>query len=119
MLQLHPESLTKNGQDFVVLPYAEFQQIQELLEDLEDLEDLRQAKAEQKDDSIYSLELVKNILFQSEHNWENALKKLKTETPENQAENIKKLFDSWDQCNDEQEQQETLEIIQSMEKVAI
>jgi hypothetical protein len=36
MLQLHPETLTKNGQDFVVLPYAEFQQIQKLLEDLED-----------------------------------------------------------------------------------
>ncbi|PZV28256.1 MAG: hypothetical protein DCF12_00635 [Snowella sp.] len=119
MLQLHPEPLTKNGQDFVVLPYAEFQQIQELLEDLENLEDLRQAKAEQKDDPIYSLEAVKNILFQSEHNWENALEKLKTETPENQAEKIKKLFDSWNQSNDEQEQKATLEIIQSVEKVAI
>jgi|688.fasta_scaffold679795_1 formate dehydrogenase maturation protein FdhE len=101
MLQLHPEPLTKNGQGFVVLPYAEFQQIQKLLEDLEDLEDLRQAKAEQKDDSTYSLEVVKNILFQSEHNWENALEQLKTEIPENQAEKIKKLFDSWDQFNDE------------------
>ena len=119
MLQLHPEPLTKNGQNFVVLPYAEFQQIQELLEDLEDLEDLRQAKAEQKDDPTYSLETVKNILFQSEHNWENALEKLKTETPENQAEKIKKLFDSWDQFNDEQEQQETLEIIQNLERVSI
>ena len=119
MLQLHPEPLTKNGQDFVVLPYVEFQQIQELLEDLEDLEDLRQAKAEQKDDPTYSLEVVKNILFQSEHNWENALEKLKTVAPENQAENIKKLFDSWDQSNDEQEQKAILEIIQSIEKVAI
>ena len=119
MLQLHPEPLTKNGQDFVVLPYAEFQQIQELLEDLEDLEDLRQAKAEQKDDPTYSLEVVKNILFQSEHNWENALEKLKEETPENQSEKIKKLFDSWDQFNDEQEQQETLEIIQNLERVSI
>jgi hypothetical protein len=119
MLQLHPEPLTKNGQNFVVLPYAEFQQIQELLEDLENLEDLRQAKAEQKDDPTYSLEVVKNILFQSEHNWENALEQLKTDTPENQAENIKRLFDSWDQFDDEQEQKETLEIIQSIEKVTI
>jgi len=76
MLQLHPEPLTKNGQDFVILPY-------------------------------------------SEHNWENALEKLKIETPENQAEKIKKLFHSWDQFNDEQAQQETLEIIQSLEKIAI
>lgn len=89
MLQLHPEPLTKNGQDFIVLPYAEFQQIQELLKDLDDLEDLRQAKAEQKDDSTYSLEIVKNILFQSEHNWANVLEQLKTETLENQAEKSK------------------------------
>ncbi|MGL5035040.1 MAG: hypothetical protein ACRC6M_14690 [Microcystaceae cyanobacterium] len=113
MLQLHPEPLTKNGQDFVVLPYAEFQQIQKLLEDL------RQVKAEQTDDLTYSLKVVKNILFQSENNWENAVEQLKTETPENQAKKIKQLFEYWERLDDQQEQKATLEIIQSLEKVAI
>jgi hypothetical protein len=31
MIDLHPEFLTKNGQEFAILPYEEFVKIQELL----------------------------------------------------------------------------------------
>lgn len=31
MIDLHPEFLTKNGQEFAILPYDEFRKIQEIL----------------------------------------------------------------------------------------
>ena len=116
MLDLHPETLTKNGQDFIVLPYAEFKQIQRILGYLQHLENLQQAKVQQKDAEIDSL---KNISLQSSINWENVLKELELENPENQSEKIKQLFDCWDQLNDEQEQRETLTIIKNLEKTSI
>ncbi len=35
MIELHPQFLTKNGQEFVLLPSEEFMTIQKLLENLE------------------------------------------------------------------------------------
>lgn len=49
MIELHPKILRKNGKnEFVVLPYDEFEAIKELLEDAEDLMELRRARARDK-----------------------------------------------------------------------
>ena len=45
MIDLHPETLSKNGRQFVLLPHEEFEAIQEELDQLEDLRALREAKA--------------------------------------------------------------------------
>ena len=46
MFRLHPEILKRKGENqFVVLPYEEYEAVREALEDLEDLRDLREAKA--------------------------------------------------------------------------
>ena len=45
-MELHPQLIEKNGKnEFVVLPFAEFEALTELLQDYEDLMDLRSAKA--------------------------------------------------------------------------
>jgi hypothetical protein len=45
MLTLHPQVIKKDGlEEFVVLPWREFQQLAELLEDAIDLQELRRAK---------------------------------------------------------------------------
>lgn len=47
MIRLHPQILKKNGRnEFVILPYAEFEAIQERLEEADDLLALRQAREE-------------------------------------------------------------------------
>jgi len=47
MITLHPQILKKNGREqFVILPYREFQAIQELLEDADDVLALEAARAE-------------------------------------------------------------------------
>lgn len=44
-MELHPQIIQKNGQnEFVILPFEEFEAITELLEDHEDLRMLREAK---------------------------------------------------------------------------
>lgn len=63
MLQLHPEFITKNGnEEFAVLPYEEFVKIQDLLEDLEDLQDLKKAKKEERNSPSIPLSEVKKML---------------------------------------------------------
>jgi PHD/YefM family antitoxin component YafN of YafNO toxin-antitoxin module len=48
-MELHPQILQKNGKnEFVVLPYEEFEALRELAEDYEDLYDLREAKAQER-----------------------------------------------------------------------
>lgn len=44
MIELHPEIIKKNGNEFVVLPYEEYEALKELLADYQDLLDLRAAK---------------------------------------------------------------------------
>ena len=48
MIELHPQFLTNNGQEFVLLPSEEFRTIQKLLENLEELEALRNIKEKNK-----------------------------------------------------------------------
>lgn len=54
--------------------------------------------------------------------WENAINEINPTDIVRQQErktNIKKLFESWNELDDEQEQQETLEIIDSMKGISI
>ncbi|MEH1808120.1 hypothetical protein [Nostoc sp.] len=54
--------------------------------------------------------------------WENAINEINhTDTVKQQGKktNIKKLFESWNELDEEQEQQETLEIIESMKGISI
>ena len=63
MIELHPEILKKNGKnEFVVLPYEEFQALQELLADAEDVLELRRAKAEEADAPTVSLDQARREL---------------------------------------------------------
>jgi hypothetical protein len=55
-------------------------------------------------------------------NWENAINEInKSDTikKEDRKNNIQKLFASWNESDDQQEQQETLEIIESMDGISI
>lgn len=54
--------------------------------------------------------------------WENAINEINhTDTVKQQGRktNIKKLFESWNELDEEQEQQESLEIIESMKGISI
>jgi len=63
MIELHPEILRKNGKnEFVVLPYEEFEALRELLEEAEDLLELRRAKAEDADAPALSVQDVRREL---------------------------------------------------------
>lgn len=63
MIELHPEILKKNGKnEFVVLPYEEFEAIRALLEDVEDVLELRKARAEEGDAATLSLDEVRREL---------------------------------------------------------
>ncbi len=60
MIQLHPEILRKHGKnEFVVLPYEEFEQLQELLADVQDLLELRAAKEQEAQAPTRSLDELK------------------------------------------------------------
>lgn len=63
MIDLHPEILKKDGRnEFVVLPYEEFEAIRALLEDAEDVLELRKAKAEEGDAPTRPLDDVRREL---------------------------------------------------------
>lgn len=49
--------------------------------------------------------------------WDNAINQINTS--ERNQEKIKQLFDSWAELDDENEQKETLKIIESLEDVSI
>ena len=58
-MKLHPQILEKEGKnEFVVLPYEEYQALMELMHDYVDLRDLREAKEESKKDKSIPLEKV-------------------------------------------------------------
>ncbi|MBE9256554.1 MULTISPECIES: hypothetical protein [Aphanizomenonaceae] len=55
-------------------------------------------------------------------NWENSIKEIDESDAikkEHRKTNIKRLFESWNESDDQQEQQETLEIIESMNGISI
>ena len=55
-------------------------------------------------------------------NWENAINEINESDAikkEHRKTNIKRLFESWKELDDQQEQQETLEVIESMNGISI
>ncbi len=55
-------------------------------------------------------------------NWENAINEINESDAikkEHRKTNIKRLFESWNESDDQQEQEETLEIIESMNGISI
>ncbi|MBD1214633.1 MAG: hypothetical protein ACK4ZH_03525 [Dolichospermum sp.] len=55
-------------------------------------------------------------------NWEDAINEINesdTTKKEHRKTNIKRLFESWNESDDQQEQQENLEIIESMNGISI
>lgn len=56
------------------------------------------------------------------NDWENAINEINqgdSIKQEQRKSNIKKLFDSWNDLDEEQEQKETLEIIESIQGISI
>lgn len=56
------------------------------------------------------------------NNWENALNEINQSDAVKQQErktNIKKIFESWNELDEQKEQQQTLEIIESMKGISI
>lgn len=56
------------------------------------------------------------------NSWENALNEINQSDAVKQQErktNIKKMFDSWNELDEQEEQQQTLEIIESMKGISI
>ncbi|MEA5622662.1 hypothetical protein [Nostoc sp. UHCC 0251] len=56
------------------------------------------------------------------NSWENALNEINQSDAVKQQErkiNIKKIFDSWNELDEQEEQQQTLEIIESMKGISI
>ncbi|WP_448265396.1 hypothetical protein [Nostoc sp. DSM 114159] len=56
------------------------------------------------------------------NNWENALNEINQSDAVKQQErktNIKKIFESWNELDEQEEQQKTLEIIESMKGISI
>ncbi|MGK7885884.1 MAG: hypothetical protein AB4057_14815 [Crocosphaera sp.] len=113
MIELHPQFLTKNGQEFVLLPSEEFTTIQKLLENLEDLEALSNIK-EINSQSPF-LEGLKDIQQQASNDWQKAISQIEQKDTIEQKERINQLLDSWDNLGDENEQKSILAIIQSID----
>lgn len=62
-MNLHPQVIQKNGiNEFVVLPYQEYEQLRELAEDYEDLCDLREAIDKEHTAPSLSLDEVRDAL---------------------------------------------------------
>ncbi len=117
MIELHPQFLTKNGQEFVLLPSEEFTTIQKLLENLEKLEVLSNIKEINSQTSF--LESLKEMQKQASNDLGKAMIQIEQKDTIEQQERINQLLDSWDNLDDESEQKEILDIIQSIEGVSI
>jgi PHD/YefM family antitoxin component YafN of YafNO toxin-antitoxin module len=62
-MNLHPQVIQKNGiNEFVVLPYQEYERLRELAEDYEDLRDLREAIDKERTAPSLSLAEVRHAL---------------------------------------------------------
>lgn len=82
---------------------------------------LHSTKQEKEDN--FSLSATESAIIklqnQSFDDWKKAIDQIGKINKLNQRDNIQKLFDSWDELNHEEEQKETLKIIQSLEGVSI
>ena len=62
-MELHTQIIKKNGKnEFVVLPYDEFQEMQEELASYEDLRCLREAKIAERDAPTIGIASLKKII---------------------------------------------------------
>ncbi|MGK7880126.1 MAG: hypothetical protein AB4060_08500 [Crocosphaera sp.] len=61
------------------------------------------------------LEDLKEMQEQASNDWKKAISKIEQKDTIEQQERINKLFDSWDNLDDENEQKEILDIIQSID----
>lgn len=58
-MKLHPQILEKEGiNEFVVLPFEEYQALTDIMHDYEDLKDLREAKEQAKNEKNVPLKTV-------------------------------------------------------------
>ncbi len=119
MFELHPQFITENGQDFAVLPYEEFMKIQELLSDLKKKEGLIT-----NNDTSLSLDILSKRIESDKqkvlNEWAKVISQIKTDnTPQKRRKIRNFLFHDCYQLGDEKEQEETLEIIEYLEKVSI
>ena len=56
-MELHPQVIEKEGKnEFVILPFNEYQALTELMHDYEDLRDLREAKETSKGEKSIPIE---------------------------------------------------------------
>lgn len=114
------EFLTKNGQEFAILPYDEFRKIQEILKKLKHLENIEVAKNTQKDGSDELLNIIEENKKKSSKDWTRAIKQIEKENTVEQITKIRNLlFTDCYELDDEQEQKEILRIIQSLEGINI
>jgi predicted transcriptional regulator len=65
------------------------------------------------------LEEIKKLDSQNFNYWDKIINKIETVDKISQRNKINQLFDSWDELDDEQEQKETLKIMQSSEGISI
>ncbi|MEB3309902.1 MAG: hypothetical protein VKJ02_06680 [Snowella sp.] len=119
MFELHPQFITENGQNFAVLPYDEFVKIQELLSNFNKKEDLIT-----DNDTFLSLDILSKKIESDKHKalneWAKVINQLKADNTPQKIEKIRHfLFHDCYELGDEKEQEETLEIIESLEKVSI
>lgn len=119
MFELHPQFITENGQDFAVLPYEEFVRIQKLLSDLKKKEGLIT-----DNDTSSSLDILSKRIESDKqkalNEWTKITNQIKADNTSQQLKKIREfLFHDCYELGDEKEQKETLEIIESLERVSI
>jgi hypothetical protein len=119
MIDLHPEFLTKNGQEFAILPYDEFLKIQEILLEIKKKEVLITNKNTESNRNVLS-EKIEESNRKSLNQLTKVIDQIKSPKNSSQLKKITEfLFHDCYELGDEQEQKETLEIIEFLEKVSI
>ena len=119
MIDLHPEFLTKNGQEFALLPYDEFRKIQEILLEFKKKEVLITNNNTESNRDALS-EKIEESKRKSLNQLTKVINQIKSRKNYNQVEKIREfLFHDCYELGDDDEQKETLEIIESLEKVSI
>jgi cysteinyl-tRNA synthetase len=119
MIDLHPEFLTKNGQEFAILPYEEFVKIQELLLEIKKKEVLITNNNTGSNRDALS-EKIEESKRKSLNQLTKVINQIKSRKNYNQVEKIREfLFHDCYELGDDDEQKETLEIIESLEEVSI
>ncbi len=62
MITLHSERISREGKDFVILPWAEFDALQDQLENINDLIDIADAKLLAGDEPLIPYDQIKKEL---------------------------------------------------------